>query len=467
MLIPGCLIRHLCWQGGGVGSIVPTNLPEYIIFLVGIALGSVLWAMVVGTICGISATGNPFNVAFKHNMDQLNYFLQDMNMPIDLRHRAREYLRNARELGKKHSYNELVDRLSPEVRKDIVLKMSAKTLQVVWYLNGLEEMVLVELAMRLQREGYAPRERLSPDKLTILMRGVAAKAGIILTYQGGQVGKHPFWGEDIILTAQSLRDRKPAAALTYVEVATLTRSDLDLVLSTFPESKRKVGEAAVNIGVRRAMVVVADYIKIQQSRDMTFGGSMKVPDKLKKRMKGGARTSAAGRSSSAEPGDGEPQAPSLKSGAENVLKAAMQQEERAYNISSANAVQGAGGSSSAAHANGGRRMSIGMAGGGPMSSASLTGTGGTPRVDVSSQLMSLVRGQASPGPFILALPLHRLRTAFAPPLQGFCATSFEQSAHPHTLSLWQITEQGRAIDKLTSQMSVIGTNVQQLGSMSA
>ena len=106
-------------------------------------------------------------------------FLEDMSMPRTLRHRSREYLRNARELGKKVSYNELVDRLSPEVRKDLVLKMSKTTLQCVWYLNALADAALVELAMRLVREGYAPRERLSPDKLTILMRGVAAKAGIM------------------------------------------------------------------------------------------------------------------------------------------------------------------------------------------------------------------------------------------------------------------------------------------------
>ena len=35
-------------------------------------------------------------------------------------------------MRKKLSYNELVDRLSPEVRKDIVLKMSKATLMTVW-----------------------------------------------------------------------------------------------------------------------------------------------------------------------------------------------------------------------------------------------------------------------------------------------------------------------------------------------
>lgn len=96
-----------------------------------------------------------------------------------------------------------------------------------------------------------------------------------------QTGRHPFWGEDIILNAPSLRDRKPAAALTYVEVATLTREDLDVVLEAFPASQEVVRRAASYIGVRRALVVVADYIKVQQSRETMNG--VKMPDKLRKK----------------------------------------------------------------------------------------------------------------------------------------------------------------------------------------
>uniref|UniRef100_A0A7S2CQW0 Ion transport domain-containing protein n=1 Tax=Haptolina brevifila TaxID=156173 RepID=A0A7S2CQW0_9EUKA len=82
---------------GGVGSIVPENLEEYVLFIINILLGSVLWAMVVGTVCGVMTTGDPHSIKFKQDMDALNFFLEDMNMPSQLRMRAREYLRNCRE----------------------------------------------------------------------------------------------------------------------------------------------------------------------------------------------------------------------------------------------------------------------------------------------------------------------------------------------------------------------------------
>jgi len=243
--------------GGGVGSIVPENFAEYIVFLTGIVLGSVTWAMVVGTICATMATGDPHTNAFKQSMDSLNYFLEDMQMPGALRIRAREYLRNTRELYKKSSYNALITELSPDLRADIVLHMSAKTLEQVWYLGSLEQNARVELALRLARVGYAPREKVSSIKLTILMRGVAAKAGNILTPSS-------HWGDDVIVSSLALRDMRPASALTYVEVATLARDDLDEVLAKFPASAAIIRQAAMRIAMQRAVVIISEYVRSRQ-----------------------------------------------------------------------------------------------------------------------------------------------------------------------------------------------------------
>ena len=240
--------------GGGVGSIVPENLAEYILFVINILLGSLAWAMVVGTICGIMATGDPHTIAFQHNMDGLNFFLRDMSMPTDLCIRAREYLRNTRDLAKRSNYNELIEQLSPSLRADVVLHMSRQLMETVWYIAELENGALVELALKLHRSGFAPKEKVSAQKLNILMRGVAAKSGNILTY-----GQH--WGEDIIVSAPALRDMRPASALTYVEVATLSRADLFEVLERFPASHQPIRQAAMRIAMRRAVVILSEYVR--------------------------------------------------------------------------------------------------------------------------------------------------------------------------------------------------------------
>jgi len=247
--------------GGGVGSIVPENLPEYILFFLCILFGSVAWAGVVGTICAVLTTSDPATIEFRQNMDSLNYFLADMNLSSSMRIRAREYLRNKRDLYKKASYNELLSSiLSPQLRIEVVGKISGDMLTAtVWYLREVERACLVELALQIERAVYAPREKVPPLGLNILMRGVCAKAGTILT-------PISTWGEDVVVSAVVLRDTRAVSALTYVEVAYLTREAFDRALAAFPESARVIKNAAIKIAMQRAIVVVSEASKALEAR---------------------------------------------------------------------------------------------------------------------------------------------------------------------------------------------------------
>ena len=62
---------------------------RYILFLVAILVGSVTWAMVVGTICGMMATADPHKIAFRQQMDSLNYFMKEIGMPEEIRMQCR------------------------------------------------------------------------------------------------------------------------------------------------------------------------------------------------------------------------------------------------------------------------------------------------------------------------------------------------------------------------------------------
>ena len=42
-------------------------------------IGSMVWAWVIGSLCGILATLNPLGLAFQNLMDELNLFMRDNN----------------------------------------------------------------------------------------------------------------------------------------------------------------------------------------------------------------------------------------------------------------------------------------------------------------------------------------------------------------------------------------------------
>ena len=57
---------------------------------------------------------------------------------------------------------------------------------------------------------------------------------------------------------------RPASALTYVEVATLSRDDMMSVLEDFPKSQAVIRQAAMKVAVRRAVVIISEYVRSRQ-----------------------------------------------------------------------------------------------------------------------------------------------------------------------------------------------------------
>ena len=60
-------------------------------------------------------------------------------------------------------------------------------------------------------------------------------------------------GEDMIVSSAALRDKRPASALTYVEIVCLTRANLEVELGSYPLSSHHIHVAAVNFGARRRL----------------------------------------------------------------------------------------------------------------------------------------------------------------------------------------------------------------------
>ena len=91
------------------GLIPPASTTEYAVFFVLSFLTLVMENVFIGVICASQSEADPLDRAYKARMDQLNDFLMSMNVPVDLRDRAREYVRFTKELAKRQSYNELYE----------------------------------------------------------------------------------------------------------------------------------------------------------------------------------------------------------------------------------------------------------------------------------------------------------------------------------------------------------------------
>lgn len=258
-------------QGSGLIT-APESVAEYITFFILSFLFLIVSNVFVGVVAAAQSEADPQTKEFKSRMDHLNHFLRDMRVPMALKQRTRDYFRFTRDLVRKQSYNDLYERFSPKLRGDVLCHISLRTLSAVPYFVGCERGLLNALASRLSHRGYAQGEPIDHNDqgqtLSIVTRGTAVRGGKPITL-------YQYWGEDMIVTSASLRDKRAAAALTYVEIVCLSRDDLLEELQHYPQSAHVVHIAAVSIAMNRAPVLIAKYLQARSLAPNNLFDAMK------------------------------------------------------------------------------------------------------------------------------------------------------------------------------------------------
>jgi len=143
--------------------------------------------------------------------------------------------------------------------------LSSGVFAPVWWLHGTETAFLQELSNFTLREAFAEGEVIphvarkvgksgqeyDEWRLCLLVSGVANRAGSIIT-------SGAYWG-DVILTNPMLRDSRAATAMSFCEVASLSRAGLDEINSKYPKSAALIRQAALKLATKRSMLVSAMY----------------------------------------------------------------------------------------------------------------------------------------------------------------------------------------------------------------
>ena len=240
------------------GQLPPSNLVEYIVAYILAFCWLMMQNAFIGILCGTIADGDRHAKEYKQRMDELNYFLRDMKAPRDLAVRAREHCRSTRGLFKKLEYVKLFNIMSPMLRGDLAQIMSLRTLENVWYFQSCESDLLRALSEKLRPDGFARAERIYyEERINIVTKGAAARGGKILTLDC-------YWGEDMIITSDALKDTRYASALTYLELTTISRSDLEDCLVRYPRSERVIRVTALKMAMQRAGQIISHHLHTRQ-----------------------------------------------------------------------------------------------------------------------------------------------------------------------------------------------------------
>ena len=245
------LNQAVCAMFGSTGLIRPRTTTEYLTLTGMMVMGTMVWAWVIASLCGILATLNPHATAYQNLMDELNYFMRERSFAQEHRVRLRDFFRHTQDFDRQHSYDKLLLKMSAQLRGDTALRIGTETLQAVWYFNSKEEAVetqfLAVVALNLSPSVFEAREILPTSDLTIIDRGVASLRLVML-------GKGSALGKDCVIPDRhaNLRSQEAAYTLTFVQTASISRALLFTAVEHFPVAKHLMRRAAAVYTIKAA-----------------------------------------------------------------------------------------------------------------------------------------------------------------------------------------------------------------------
>ncbi|DBB02391.1 TPA: hypothetical protein ACH3X3_011394 [Trebouxia sp. C0006] len=218
----------------GYGDVTPKTQYERIYEIFGMILGASVYAYMVGAICSIVASMNAASAEFNQQMDSLNTFMAESQLPPSLRARLREFFRYRRSARSLHDCPDLLQAMSPALRAQVASHTQAKWVNTVPFFRPLPEYLKTEIALALRTEAYAPNEPVVREgdkcnRLFIIDQGLLSSKGRLLG--GGAIV-----GEQHFLLNKG-RWSHSANTVTYTRLLSLEKDTFDEILDLVVEAE--------------------------------------------------------------------------------------------------------------------------------------------------------------------------------------------------------------------------------------
>jgi len=249
----------------GYGDVVATPLQgvEQLMCVSMMLTGSMLFAYLVGSFCGLAQNLAPDVLQFRQDLTNLNKFLNEHKIAHSLRYELREYMHQSVLLRRADTAHRLLREVAPRLRNEVALAINEKWLYKIDLLNKDCELGLIlELAFALQLQIFPPGDSCPIGSIYIVSNGAALYAG--KAYRAGQS-----WGEpEALLLSERLRFPIPATAHSYLFAYAL-RGDVlrnTMARPEYPEAAFRLRRRQLQWIVRRGVVCAAHEMMLASQR---------------------------------------------------------------------------------------------------------------------------------------------------------------------------------------------------------
>lgn len=226
----------------GYGDITPYTINEKVFAMITMLLACGIFAYTVGSIGSLVSKQNSGENAYREQVVAVNRYMRKKNLPYDLQFRVRKYLEYVWENKKKNNMDEkqILNLLSEPLKDEIYAFIHGVVIKICMIFTIYEEHFISQLTKTLETETFAPgdiviEEGEMSSKMYFIQNGKidiyhhATKSSI------AELGSKKYFGE-ISFFLETARCAS-AKCLNFVELLSLSRTNLNVLLERFPEAK--------------------------------------------------------------------------------------------------------------------------------------------------------------------------------------------------------------------------------------
>ena len=254
----------------GFGDITPSTIPELSVSIMVMIVGAVTFAYFVGKMSANVQDANKASSRFHQCMRELNEFMVQRQLPPSMQTKIRAFFQY-RHLSGKWGFDEnaLLREMSPTMRAAVILYNNKDAIRrVPWFADG-EPDFLFRICACLHTIYCAPGELLIREgelgqEMYLLIKGqveIFNQTGTFHTVmEAADASEAKYFGEVSALFG----DRRLASvkALSFLDVLSITKQDLDAVLDYFPALKMRITKEGSRRRRRRIYAKVLAVVRL-------------------------------------------------------------------------------------------------------------------------------------------------------------------------------------------------------------
>jgi hypothetical protein len=173
-------------------------------------VAALFWTSVLASFCEVFTHSNPELTEHLQTMSELEFFMSNHSLHDTMRVKLRDHFLHRKHVRMAVRADRVTKQMSADLQTEVMFLVYGGWMSQIPFLRGCEKSCIVQVAMAMHPDVFAPSESPPGRHFYVLKSGLVA-------YGKAMLSKGKTWGEEIITS--SLDERYAARCLTYAATA--------------------------------------------------------------------------------------------------------------------------------------------------------------------------------------------------------------------------------------------------------